>query len=118
MKVKLTDHGLQSIKNKLIVIYFLNVTDIIFTYILLNTGLFLEVNAIMNRVIDNKALSFCIKVILPAVVIYIVLRRMERATNTQLKLANNLVNLCMILYILINISHIVYMVLHFYLHIL
>ncbi|HEY8889341.1 MAG TPA: DUF5658 family protein [Clostridium sp.] len=47
---------LDSIKKKLITIYILNGTDIIFTIFLVNTGMFIEVNAVMALLVNNRQL--------------------------------------------------------------
>ncbi|MCB2300117.1 DUF5658 family protein [Clostridium tagluense] len=47
---------LVSIRKKLITMYILNVTDIIFTIFLVNTGMFLEVNTVMAPLVSNRQL--------------------------------------------------------------
>ena len=58
--------NLGSIRKKLITLYILNITDIIFTLFLVNTGMFIEANAIMAPVVNNmQILSLIIKIAVP-----------------------------------------------------
>lgn len=66
MGIFLRGYTLENIKIKFIVLYVLNVTDIIFTLLLWNTGLFTEVNIIMARILHNSIISLLIKIGLPA----------------------------------------------------
>ena len=43
-----------SIRQKLVLLYFLNVTDIIFTILLFNTGMFTEVNILMAPLVKSS----------------------------------------------------------------
>ncbi|MFT5871677.1 MAG: hypothetical protein ACI8WT_000597 [Clostridium sp.] len=100
------------IRKKLITIYILNVTDIIFTIFLLATGMFIEINAVMAPLVnDRKLLSIIIKLVIPFVLLFIVSKRMKEATEKQLHQANIIINGCLILYVLINISHIIWSIL-------
>ena len=108
--IKTSDLAL--IRKKLITIYILNVTDIIFTIFLLNTGMFMEVNAIMAHLVNNRKLfSIIIKLVIPFVLLLVVSQRMKEATEKQLHQANIIINGCLIFYGLINISHIIWSVL-------
>lgn len=102
-----------SIKRKLITIYILNVSDIIFTIFLVNTGLFLEANAIMAPLVYNRQLvSIIVKVLLPFVLLLGIYQRMKEATEKQLYQSNIIINVCLIFYGLINISHVVWIILY------
>ena len=102
------NYKLESLKIKFILIYLLNVTDIIFTLLLLRTGKFMEANGIMRNVIDNEVLSMAIKILVPLVLITIIYLRMKKASEKQLIISNRIINACLILYILINMSHLVW----------
>lgn len=99
-------YDLQIVKYKFILIYGLNVTDIMFTLVLLGTGEFFEGNILMKPIVSNIAASISLKVMLPIVLIYCLLRRMRDATESQLKTANIFINVCLVLYVIINLSHI------------
>ena len=99
------DCSLENIKSKLLLLYFLNIADIIFTLILLSTGYYFEANILMAGVVNNTAATLLIKIILPAILLAILYMRIIKATNKQRRIANYAINLVAILYILINISH-------------
>ena len=100
------------IKKKLITIYILNVTDIMFTIFLVNTGMFLEVNTVMAPLVNNRQLlSILIKVVIPFLLLLWVYQRMKGATEKQLYLSNTIINGCLIFYGLINISHVMWSIL-------
>ena len=102
-----------SIRKKLIAIYIMNVTDIIFTIFLVNTGMFLEINAIMAPIVNNRQLlSIIIKIAIPFVLLFWVYGRMRKATEKQLYQSNILTNGCLIFYVLVNISHIIWTILY------
>jgi hypothetical protein len=105
-------HNIETLKTKFIGIYLLNVLDIIFTLILLKTGIFVEANSIMRSVIGNEVLSVGIKTLVPLILLFIVFLRMQKATDKQLILSNIIINACLILYILIDIFHCVWCLLY------
>lgn len=99
-------YDLPIVKYKFILIYGLNVTDIMFTLFLLGTGQFFEGNILMEPIVGNAIASIALKAILPIVLIYCLLRRMRDATESQLKTSNIFINVCLVLYVIINLSHI------------
>lgn len=110
LKVK----DLNSIYKKLIGLYILNVTDIIFTLFLINTGLFIEANYIMSNIINiNQLFSVLIKVLIPLILLASVAFSMRNADEKQLYKSNILINIAFIVYLLINISHILWITLYF-----
>ncbi|OPJ59785.1 DUF5658 family protein [Clostridium oryzae] len=110
--------SLTNIRKKFIVLYLLNVLDILFTLILLKTGLFSEANNLMYIIIDNNFLCFFVKIVCPALLLLFLYVRIEKATKKQLKISNTAINIVIIFYSLIVLSHISWMsILHFhYLH--
>ena len=99
---------LGSIRRKLITLYIMNITDIILTILLINTGSFLEANTIMAPLVNNKQLlSITVKVVMPFVLLLGIYQRMKEATEKQLYQSNIIINGCLILYGIINISHVV-----------
>lgn len=101
-------YTLDKVKIKFIILYILNVTDIIFTLILMNTGFFSEANYVMKSIVDNPLTSLLLKIILPGILLIYIYLRMKNATNEQLKKAKWLVNGIVIFYIIINIMHLIY----------
>ncbi len=104
----LRSYSLKDIKNKFIAIYILNVTDIIFTILLLSTGFYMEANILMVKAVESILVSFILKVILPAVIFMLIYFRMQGATDQQLKKSNIFINGAIIMYTLINVSHLVW----------
>jgi len=105
--------NLCSIRKKLITLYILNLTDIIFTLFLVNTGMFFEANAIMAPVVNNmQVLSLIIKIMVPLALLLWVYQRMKKATPKQLHQSNLIIIAWVILYGLINIFHVVWSMLY------
>lgn len=103
--------SLQNIKYKFLLIYLLNVSDIICTILLLKTGLFIEANPLMFKVIQDQSAALALKVFLPALLLLALTVRIHKATEYQLRISNYLVNIILLLYTLINLSHIIWFVL-------
>jgi len=102
-----------SIRRKLTALYILNVTDIIFTLFLVNTGVFLEANTIMAPLVnDRQLLSIIVKVVIPFILLIWVYQRMKDATEKQLYQSNIIINGCLIFYGLINIFHVIWSTLY------
>ena len=95
---------------KCIVLYILNVTDIIFTYKLLDTGEFIEANGIMNMIIPNKLITIIVKVFIVLFLLIYLYIRLKEADETQKKICNILITMLLIFYTLINVSHIYWMI--------
>lgn len=114
MFVLLRRCDLKAIRLKLTTIYILNILDIIFTLILLKTGLFIEGNHFMRQIIGNSFLVLAIKVLIVGALLAILYKRMETATLKQLAISNIFINSCMGVYILINLSHIIWTLLSFF----
>ncbi|MBU5487696.1 hypothetical protein KQI77_05885 [Clostridium sp. MSJ-8] len=95
---------------KCIVLYILNVTDIIFTYKLLDTGEFIEANGIMNMIIPNKLITIIVKVFIVLFLLIYLYIRLKEADERQKKICNILITMLLIFYTLINVSHIYWMI--------
>lgn len=98
--------GFADIRAKMISIYVLNVTDIIFTLILCSTGLFMEANPLIAGFISNGAYSLFIKLAIPSALLLYLYFRIKKANTSQLRKANLFFNAILVLYVLINFSHI------------
>jgi len=102
------NYNLKNIKIKLLILYLLNVTDIIFTLLLLSTGLYREANIFMVKVVESIYASFILKIALPAALLMFIYVRMQNATDQQLKKSNLFINGVITIYALVNISHIIW----------
>jgi hypothetical protein len=102
------NYEIESMKKKFILLYLLNVSDIIFTLLLLQTGYFSELNIFMVKAVSNPLISLSIKIICPAALLIYIYHRMKAANLLQLKAANVAVNISLTIYTLVNISHLVW----------
>jgi hypothetical protein len=100
------------IRIKLMIIYLLNLSDIIFTIVLLDTGYYMEANYLMRNVVEDVALSFAIKGIVPFILITMLAVRIKKADDRQKKISNIVINGCLLYYGLINISHLLWSILY------
>lgn len=103
------NHSHKNINKKLLLLYVLNVTDLLFTLLLLSTGYFMEANRLMTSAVENKAAGFMLKVILPAIILLYVYYRIQHATEKQLKRANLMISGITVIYAFINASHLVWL---------
>lgn len=105
------DHNLYTIRKKLIILYLLNVSDIIFTLALLQTGLFREMNIFMVNAVQYPLLSIILKVFLPAGLLFFLYKRISLSDSEQLRAANIGLLISLGIYTLVNISHIIWVAL-------
>jgi hypothetical protein len=96
-----------STKDKFIWIYILNVTDILFTQLLLTTGQGYEVNILMRGLVKIPLFAIAVKVIFIGVLLIIALKYLKGATNKELKTIKVVTYLVLGLYIFLNVSHII-----------
>jgi len=108
MTTFIKNYSLKNIKHKFLILYLLNLTDIIFTLLLLHTGLYMEANALMVKAVQSLVSSFILKVVLPAALLGYLYIRMTKATETQLKKSNLIITIVISIYFLINVSHLVW----------
>ena len=99
-------YTLKNINYKLLILYVLNLTDILFTMLLLSTGCFMEGNILMRKAVQSIPASFLLKFILPALLLFYISLRIRNASEMQLKQSNTLLSIITAAYALINISHI------------
>ncbi len=104
-------YNIETIKKKFILLYLLNVTDIIFTLLLLQTGYFEEVNLLMVKAVQSPFISLLLKVVLPAVLLIYIYRSIRDADDTQLKVSNIAVNISLSIYSFVNLTHLVWVAL-------
>lgn len=101
-------NSLLSIKKKIIILYVLNVTDIIFTLVLLQTGFFREVNVFMIKAVENAWLGFGIKVIVPALLLSHLYKMIRDSDDGALRISNISINIALGIYAVVNLSHILW----------
>lgn len=103
-----------NIKKKLQILYLLNVSDIILTLVLLKTGLFVEANRAMVNIVESPFASILLKVGLVGALIYYLIKRMNKATEKQLKISNYIINAAISIYSIINLMHLFYICMYLY----
>ncbi len=104
-------YNIETIKKKFILLYLLNVTDIIFTVLLLQTGYFEEINILMVKAVESPVAIVLLKIVLPAVLLFYIYNRIKKADNSQLKASNIALNISLTIYTLVNLSHVVWVAL-------
>ncbi|HAX73988.1 MAG TPA: hypothetical protein DCY20_10735 [Firmicutes bacterium] len=104
----LKNYQQQNLGLKLGLLYLLNITDIIFTLMLIQTGLFLEANPLMAPILNNSMTTFLIKGILPAALFIYLYIRLNHATTKQLKISNIAILIMVLFYTLVNILHLIW----------
>jgi hypothetical protein len=102
----LKNNSLKLIRHKLLFIYILNVSDIVFTQLLLGTGYFIEANIFMRSLVENQWESILVKTIFVLLLLTFIWFRIGSATERQLITSNKVINVCLIFYFIINFSHI------------
>lgn len=101
-------HDFQTIRQKLVVLYILNVSDALLTYSLVRTGYFRELNFLLERAVADAGELFMLKVLLPALLLAWLYVRIRRATESQLRPSNIAVNFVVLLYVFVNLLHLVW----------
>ncbi|MEG2303697.1 MAG: DUF5658 family protein, partial [Niameybacter sp.] len=96
---------------KLLILYILNVLDFLFTFFLLNTGLFQEINPFMINVMSHTGSALLLKIMLPAFLLLYLSIRFKSATPHQLKVSNYFINAMNVIYLMILASHILWCIL-------
>ncbi len=102
------NNSLIILKKKFILLYLLNVTDIIFTLLLLQTGYFTEINVFMTGIVQRPLISLLLKVVFPAFLLYYLYKQIMNADPDQLRIANIAINISLTVYTMVNISHLVW----------
>ncbi|TJX14516.1 hypothetical protein E9840_05440 [Tissierella creatinini] len=103
---------MKCLRSKLIVLFLLNVLDLLFTLILISTGKFLEINPIINKILDSRVNLYIIKIVIPLLLISYLFIRLRKAEKHQLIISNKIISGALIVYVFINISHIFWLVVY------
>lgn len=101
-------YELKHINMKLLLLYLLNLSDIILTLLLYRTGLFKELNSIMAAFLNNTTLAFMIKSLIPGLLLFLLYLRIKSANQKQLKISNYIISGAIILYLLVNFLHLLW----------
>ncbi|MBP1756417.1 MAG: hypothetical protein H6Q59_2815 [Firmicutes bacterium] len=108
MLLFIKNYDLLLLKKKYILLYVLNLTDILFTLLLLQTGYFTEMNLFMVSAVDHPLICILLKVIFPAFLLGYVYHTSKTGDDEQLRISNIAVNISLSIYTLVNLSHLVW----------
>lgn len=97
--------GRSNVYSKLWMLGILNCTDIFFTYILIKTDVCYEANGIMNSIMNSSYNCIALKIALPILLLVYLANRIKEANERQINISNKLLNIVVIFYLIINISH-------------
>ena len=97
----------KSIRKKLLFIFFLNISDLFFTWLFVGKYgcLFFEANVMAKNIVTNIPLSFFLKMSIVLLVILYWNYRLKSATLNGLLISNITANLVLTMYIIINFLH-------------
>jgi len=98
---------------KLIVLYALNVMDILFTSFLVNTGFFIEANPIMAVLMNNALVTVLFKILMPAAVFVFLAVHLRHAAEKLRRSANRLIGMLLVVYIGVTLLHISWIIVYY-----
>ena len=107
--------GLERLEKNLKFLYILNIVDLFFTKILLRIGpdMFMEANEFLKPII-NGYMSYVLKIFVFGIILIYWYKRSFSSNEKQLKISIYASKVCLVLYLLINILHIIYTIMFFY----
>lgn len=104
--------SLRALRGKLALLYGLGVSDALLTLLLLQTGLFREVNFLLDKAVGNPAGFLGLKILLPGLLLGLLALRLGGATGRQLKIGNLPLSFAVSLYGLVNALHLFWLLLY------
>lgn len=90
--------------SRLTALYALNISDYIFTLILLSTGYFFEGNPMLSNSIGDIG-GFVLKCILPFVLLFYIRIRLRNISITKIKTVKFILNIGIVFYAAVNAIH-------------
>ena len=100
--------NLLKIKKMSIIFYVLNLIDAFATYYLVNTGVFYEVNPLMNKALSNTPIMFfLIKIVIVAYILYLMYKYAKNNINKASEINGIKKGLAVIvvIYTIVDINH-------------
>ena len=98
---------------KLIVLYALNVMDILFTSFLVSTGFFIEANPIMAALMNNALITVLFKIAMPAIIFVFLGVTLREATEKLRRSANRLIGMLLVVYIGVTLLHFSWIIVYY-----
>ncbi len=105
----LKDYGLGALRRKLVLLYALNLSDILLTFILLSSGGFRELNPLMAAAFQSGAITVLVKLVLPGAVLVWLYAALRRSGPGQKRACNRVINAIVIGYLAVNLMHLGWM---------
>jgi len=102
------NYNLNGVKKKLIIIYILNVIDIVFTIALIKSGWFTEANGFMQSLVQSTLMSYVVKITIPATILFYIYMRVKNSDKKTLKMTNIGLLIPLIMYIGVDVLHVMY----------
>ncbi len=99
-------NSINKLSAKLFILYLLNCSDLLFTFTLLKTRDFYEVNPLMLKIVNIPLLSIAIKVIIPGLVFIYLFKMLDNDRLPVSSFVQHLSSLVVLIYLVINITHI------------
>jgi hypothetical protein len=96
-----------TINKKLILLYMLNVFDVSFSLFLINLKSFSEANPLMSCLFKNPIYAFLFKTVVPGLLLLLVHALLKPNPKKQFTFCVAILNFAIILYVLVNILHLV-----------
>ena len=97
----------------LVLIYFLNTLDLVFTFTYLKIGGFYEVNPIIRNMILHPYVLLLLKLVLPGLLLAYLITKSEEISKKEYTFFQLGIALVFIFYLIINIMHLCYLFLYF-----
>ena len=103
-------HNLINIRKKFIILYLLNVSDLIFT-LAFTDRIFQKMNIFMVNAVQSPLVSVLLKIIFPAGLLYYLYKKISLSNSDQLRAVNIGLLISLTLYSLVNLTHLVWVAL-------
>ena len=101
-----------TLNKKLILLYALNLSDILFSILLINSKCCLEANPLMLSLFSEPMAAFLFKAIVPGLLLILVYAIFEYNPDKQFTFSVGLINFAIISYVAVNILHVVIIITH------
>ena len=99
---------LQFLKRSLIYICFLNILDMILTYIGISSGYAIEINPFMLSFISDLPTLIVLKVLIPICLSLYLYIRQKNSSLENFKQKRIAIRICLIFYVLVNLNHLIW----------
>lgn len=98
-----------TLNKKLILLYALNISDILFSILLINSKYCLEANPLMVFMFKEPMLAFLFKATVPGLLLILVYVIFKYNPGKQFTFSVGLINFAIISYVIVNVLHVVLM---------